>query len=525
MDLDIALKNYRCFPDESPARISLRKGCTAFVGVNNSGKSSLLKFFYEFRQLFNSLSPANLWRALSGQPVGFSRQASVMDDDELFCDTNARDLRIEFEFRADVPGTATKEVRVRLVIIIVRGTRNFTATLHILEGRNAGKSPDSINGTIVASPAGALVDLKGFFETCQLLTRTLYIGAFRNAINTGGSPYYDIKVGQDFVRQWAEYKVGHVRNDNLAANRLTDEIRGVFGFKSLEINAAQDYATLKVSVNGRPHRLEELGSGLAQFIIALINVATRNPSYVLIDEPEISLHPRLQSDFLTALELYASEGVLFATHNLGLARARADRIYSVRKIAEGKSEVKALEATPRLSELLGELSFSSYRELGFDKVLLVEGPTDIKTFQQLLRKYDKEHQIVCLSLGGNDLIGGDRELELAEIQRITPHVCAVIDSERDGPKAELSSRRSEFVTTCQNLNISYKVLERRATENYFSDRAVKAVRGDKYKALGLYDKLEEASPGWGKPENWRIAREMTREELDATDLGEVLRNL
>ncbi len=43
MDLEITIKNYRCFSDEKPARLVLRKGFPAFVGVNNSGKSSLLK--------------------------------------------------------------------------------------------------------------------------------------------------------------------------------------------------------------------------------------------------------------------------------------------------------------------------------------------------------------------------------------------------------------------------------------------------------------------------------------------------
>lgn len=36
MQIDITLKNYRCFPDSKPARISLREGFTALVGVNNS---------------------------------------------------------------------------------------------------------------------------------------------------------------------------------------------------------------------------------------------------------------------------------------------------------------------------------------------------------------------------------------------------------------------------------------------------------------------------------------------------------
>ncbi len=56
MQVDLVIKNYRCFPDYHPARISIRTGYTAFVGVNNSGKSSLLKFLYEFRPLFSYFS-------------------------------------------------------------------------------------------------------------------------------------------------------------------------------------------------------------------------------------------------------------------------------------------------------------------------------------------------------------------------------------------------------------------------------------------------------------------------------------
>ena len=55
MRIEITLKNYRCFSDEKPATFVIGNGFTAFIGVNNSGKSSLLRFFYEFRHFFASL--------------------------------------------------------------------------------------------------------------------------------------------------------------------------------------------------------------------------------------------------------------------------------------------------------------------------------------------------------------------------------------------------------------------------------------------------------------------------------------
>jgi energy-coupling factor transporter ATP-binding protein EcfA2 len=67
----------------------------------------------------------------------------------------------------------------------------------------------------------------------------------------------------------------------------------------------------------------------------MINVLIRRPSLLLIDEPETGLHASLQLDLLTTLAAYCDSGVLFATHSVSLARAAADRIYTVSPSAEG----------------------------------------------------------------------------------------------------------------------------------------------------------------------------------------------
>jgi hypothetical protein len=54
-------------------------------------------------------------------------------------------------------------------------------------------------------------------------------------------------------------------------------------------------------------------------------------------------------------------------------------------------------------------------------------------------------------------------------------------------------------------------------ENYFPETAIQAVKGAGYRELGPYEKLSAVSPRWGKAENWRIARAMTKAEFDSTD--------
>src|SRR5439155_19162935 len=173
----------------------------------------------------------------------------------------------------------------------------------------------------------------------------------------------DIQTGDAFMNAWQSLKTGRSRSANEATWRLTRDIQQIFGFDDFEMNVSPEQKTLQLFVNGRSYRLDEQGSGLAQFVVVLSNAATRHPNYVLIDEPEINLHPSLQLDFLTTIASYASEGVLFATHNLGLARAASERLYSLRREGQGASRIAEFASTPRLAEFLGELSFTSYREV------------------------------------------------------------------------------------------------------------------------------------------------------------------
>lgn len=306
-----------------------------------------------------------------------------------------------------------------------------------------------------------------------------------------------------------------------AVERVTDDIRRIFDFQRLEITAAPQRKTLVVSIDGKPYNLNELGAGFSQFLIVLGNAAIRKPTFILIDEPELNLHPSLQLDFLTALTSYSKDGTMFATHSVGLARSVAERIYSFQR-AGVHSEVVAFEQTPNYVEFLGELSYSIQRHLGYEQILLVEGVHDVTTVQQLLRKWQKDHKVVLLPLGGSEMINGNRDHELTEICRLSNRIAVLIDSEREAAGQDLPANRAEFVRSCQSLGMRVCVTKFRAIESYFSDSAVKVALGNSYSALQPYQRLSEAPHAWSKRDNWRIARELTRNEIENSDVGEFL---
>jgi ABC-type Na+ transport system ATPase subunit NatA len=529
MEFEIVIKNYRCFPDENPASLRLGNGFIVLLGQNNSGKTALLRFFYEFRGLFARLAEDGIMlQALRGEGVLQFSRVPTHDMESIFAKTNNRPLTIEIN-PSGAPSAAVE-------LTLQRGNPYPVGTCKarlMIDGAPVPTAEMVSSGNLVLWRSRQL-DLDFFVDAFRRISRTIYIPAFRNAVNAGaaamsaGTPanYFDIDVGQAFVQRWREYQTGDSIKRNELTFRVVQDIGRIFGFRELQIHASADMTTLQLIVDGKSYRLEELGSGLAQFVLTLGNVATRECAYILIDEPELGLHPTLQIDFLMTLASFAEEGVLFSTHSVGLARATADSIYALIREDDGRSRVTPFEQiTTNLSEFLGELSYSGFTMLGFSTILLVEGSSEVKTFQQLLRWIKRDHEVVLLPLGGNQLINRSAQPQLEEMKRITSNIIAIIDSERTTAGDPLSADRAGFAEACQKANIPCHVLDRRAIENYFSDAAIKKVKGDKYRALGPYERLRDANPAWAKSENWRIVREMKAADLENTDLGQFVEHL
>lgn len=524
------IKNYRCFSDGKPARFIISRGMTSFLGVNNSGKSALLKMFQELRPLWNVVQA---YQGNGGANVVMAPSVHVLDQQEIFHDRNDRPLTIEIEILGapsiESPGVSNI-TKVVLVAERDRVEANNNVRWSVKYYAGQGDPGFDVNqqaqvGAITpgifiirASMKYSVILIRKVFE---LLSSSFYIGPFRNAITVGSGTHFDLAIGENFISTWNDWQNGANKKHNRAITAVTENIRTVMGFGRLNITASLQAKTLQLNIDDRPYKLNEVGSGLAQLIVVFGNALIRSPSIIFIDEPELNLHPRLQLEFLTNLASYASFGVVFATHSIGLARSSAERIYTVSSDKDG-SAVNLYEKSVSPVEMLGELSFSSFRELGAEKLLLVEGTTDVKVFQQFLRKAGKDHRVVVVPLGGNSLARGDVEHELGELKRIIQDVAVVVDSERTISGGEPLAARTAFSEVCTRLGFPILLTERRATENYFDDDAVRAALGTSFSALGHFDKLADSANAWAKADNWRIAMELDWARLKDTDLGKFI---
>jgi ABC-type branched-subunit amino acid transport system ATPase component len=518
MNARIRIKNYRCFADSAPAELDLSEGTIALVGPNNSGKSTLLKLFYELRALFSSLSaPSTIQNWASKTHVGMN-VAGVDDIQEIFHNGNTRPVTVEVDF----PLATTAEISQLVMTTTRPQAGNWSGEVFVGPGHDRATSGISVGGAagLLVPPRGEVViNWRPLEELARVVAGAVYIGAHRNAISEGSGQYYDLAIGSSFISAWNQWKTGPTRTQNEAILRAERDIASIFGFGSLQINASTVGVTsLQVIVDGRPYKLRELGAGLAQFIVIFGNLLIRKPTLLLIDEPELNLHPSLQVDFLLSIAALASSATLFATHSIGLARTTAQPIYSFQKHGD-HSTVSKFEQTTQFAEFLGEMSFSSFKDLGHDTVLLVEGVNDVKTLQAFLRLYGRDHDVVVLPMGGDQFIGPGRTSELSELQRLTTNVGVLIDSERSGAGAPLARNRQEFVDDCSALHFNLCVTDRRAIENYLSQDSIQSEFGTSFTALGPFESITRRNPNWGKANSWRAARRMRLEDLTGTDIG------
>ena len=528
LDLSFTIKNFRCFDDSDPVQFELKSGVTALVGPNNAGKSSLLRLFYELRNLLSgaAVDQGAIQGWLQGSPVGTSF-LEVPDVSAIFHDGNERPLVL----RIECPTTNVARMVGAMEFTFDRqNPTNPTAKVYMgPDLTEVPKGPISgwtSNLTCIA-PDNQPLNFSKFSEHMNGLRNTLYVGPFRNILNQSKAPYYDLSVGTDFVALWDSWKNDSNKSQNRAIKNVEGAIARLFGFSSLEINPSPNKEQLRVFIDGHPFSLQEQGAGLAQFIVTFGTAATRRPSLILIDEPELNLHPSLQTDFLTTLATFASDGVLFSSHSIGLARSVADTIYSVQK-KRGHSILRKYDATPNMLEFAGELSFSAFREFGFDRLLLVEGPTDVRTVQQLLRKLKKDQRVVVFPLLGHAFASGDYEDALVELLRIAPadKIAALVDSERQSKGGAPHPKRRAFAEACSAQGFTNVLLtERRAMENYFSPIAIREGVGEQYAALDHYEDHGVAPKNWNKKLNWKIAHAMDLADLKDTDLLAFLESL
>ena len=501
----ITIKNYRNIPFNNPITMEINGGITFILGVNNIGKSNLLKFFYEFNGIKDFVN----------QPITNLIQFGTKDQMPISQLLNQKNYKKDLEIKLDVNN---------VIFDFTFCPQNGNYMSNIIEGKCTKQNSDI--STIDSEELGIFAKL--------LFAENLYIGSFRNAsFNTTGL-YNNIQVGIQFITTWDHWANGA---DNIKRNKISElvtELKELFEFTIFEISVNPEKTKLLIKNENGSFYLDELGGGISHFIIVLGNAVIQEPNFILIDEPENALHPKLQQTFVTALASKAKYGLIATSHSIGLARSIADNIYHLTHNNNNRG-ISCVEFgntyKPSLISSINELGYSQFVEIGGNNILLVEGKTDIKCFKEILKKYKIEHHFILMDLGGANLINGNSFDEIQELKRLNAKSYSVIfDSEISCEGAELNQNFKDFKNICESLNFNVFVTEYHSTENYITQSAIDKVIGNSFPALSKYENFESVerknnNTKWGKADNWKMFKEMSKDEFARTKLDKFIREI
>ena len=207
----------------------------------------------------------------------------------------------------------------------------------------------------------------------------------------------------------------------------------------------------------------ERSDGFKQFASLLLSISADNEAgtlknnLILIDEPEIHLHPSGIRDMMQELLLLGKNNYVFvSTHSNFMLDADAKERHYIVKKKKGLTTVKQIASHEDLNDdeiLQAAFGINVIRDFIAPKKLLVEGLSDKKLLQKALKKLNPDNDILITNGRGDSI---KPEAAIMNYHDISPKVVVDDDEAGQGYKNEIIALGGAFsaanVFTLRDLN-------------------------------------------------------------------------
>lgn len=250
----------------------------------------------------------------------------------------------------------------------------------------------------------------------------------------------------------------------------------------------EDVSTLTYEEYGKKLDILYSGTGLKHFLDILIKITLSRANIVLLDEPELGLHPDLQRQFLDYLHKLSEEKniqIFIGSHSqVILNYANSINFYKVSN-NKGNRQIFPVEEEA-VHTVLSDLGIRPSDLFNQDICLLVEGASEVVFYEHIIRNlYSQEFDRIAIGViqyGGSaaeGIISGT-----IDISNIVPAQKYLLwTRDRDSmPTEEPSSASKKFKNKINENGYECKILNKREIEFYYPlDVHIEAQQGDQSK--------------------------------------------
>jgi len=283
-------------------------------------------------------------------------------------------------------------------------------------------------------------------------------------------------------------------------NSIISEIANFFPeIKSLHSDrTGDDIATLTYEEYGNKLDILYSGTGLKHILDVLVKTILSGANIVLIDEPELGLHPDLQRKFFEYLTNFAEQKdlqIFIGTHSHVIMNY-ADDINFYRIINKGGVRGVVKVESDSIHTMLSDLGIRPSDVFNKDICILVEGPTDVIFFEHIIGEIYKENfkdvSVGIIQYGGSSADGIiSDEIDISNIVSSQKYLLWIRD--RDSKPTDEPSRSSNrFKNKIESNGFICHIWNNREIEYYFPENLlIEAQDGD----LSKIQKVKEIITG------------------------------
>ncbi len=271
-------------------------------------------------------------------------------------------------------------------------------------------------------------------------------------------------IGEDEAARLLDLKVrrgGSIVLRNIQETVLTllgvsiDAFQGSVSSRRSEVPAELDVGDFLVQANG---------SGIREALRIILDVEFLHPDVLLVEEPEVHLHPSLETSMMQYLKRKSESCQIFiTTHSTNfLDTAEMKNIYLVSKTTATSVELLNLEEAE--AKIPNELGIRLSSLFMYDKLVFVEGPSDENVLRELASKLEfnlGQYNVGFIRMSGvRNFAYYAAEDTLSFLTKRRVGICFLLD--RDEREDDYFDKMRKML----NGRAILKVLSKRELENY-----------------------------------------------------------